>query len=72
MNIDNWWIRTFKIAFAFQGFLLPITKITEPYFYKVLLKELRTGKKKKENERIAEQAIIEGSKEIELLSSTDS
>ena len=34
--IDTWWSRTMKIIFASQGFAIPILRLSEPYFYKIM------------------------------------
>jgi hypothetical protein len=46
MNIDDPWILFFKILFMLQGFLLPATRIVEPYFFQVIAEELSFKKKK--------------------------
>ena len=30
-----------KLLYAFQGFIMPVTRLSEPYFYSIVLKKLR-------------------------------
>ena len=39
--INTWWIKTLKIIFACQGFAIPLMRLAEPYFYKILAKNFR-------------------------------
>ena len=38
---DNALVRALKIVYQGQGLLLPLVRLSEPYFYQVLAKKLR-------------------------------
>ena len=38
---DNALLNTLKILFAAQGFMIPILRLSEPYFYQILVKKFR-------------------------------
>ena len=39
-SINTWWIKTLKIIFASQGFAIPLMRLGEPYFYKIVAKNI--------------------------------
>ena len=41
MTSNQWYIKMFKILFAAQGFLIPMMRLSEPYFFKILSKTLK-------------------------------
>lgn len=34
---DNWLFRTLKILFAAQGWFIPLMRLSEPFFYQILV-----------------------------------
>lgn len=40
-HMDNWWINGLKIFFCFQGFFLPLVRLSEPYFYQQIRIKIR-------------------------------
>ena len=36
------WVLTLKVCFAFQGFCIPLSRISEPYFFRVVASEIRS------------------------------
>ena len=38
---DDRWARALKIIYATQGFTLPLTRLGEPYFYRIVLQKLK-------------------------------
>ena len=40
LNIKDKYVLVLKVIYACQGFVVPLTRITEPYFFKVLMNEL--------------------------------
>ena len=43
---DTWWVKTLKILFASQGFAIPLMRISEPYFYKIVSNKIKEWCKK--------------------------
>lgn len=40
-HLNIWWINSLKIFFCFQGFFLPLVRLSEPYFYKQIRIKIR-------------------------------
>ena len=38
----RWWVLTFKLMFAAQGFVIPFLRLSEPYFYQAVCKKLKS------------------------------
>lgn len=39
-KIDAWWVLTLKILFAAQGWFIPLMRLSEPYFYQILVSKI--------------------------------
>ena len=40
-ELDVWWTRLLKILFASQGFVIPLSRLSEPYFFEILGRKLK-------------------------------
>ena len=42
IDIDNGWVDTIKILWLSQGLILPLTRLTEPFFFKIVIKRIKS------------------------------
>ena len=62
---DSWYIKVFKIMFASQGFLIPILRLSEPFFFQVIVQKIKNtcmkirnfGQQKKKQEENDERFL---------------
>ena len=60
VNVDDTFVLVFKLVFACQGFVVPLTRITEPDFFKVLKNELNCRNKQANNIDVEKTIIARG------------
>lgn len=40
--LESWWVYMLKILFASQGFFIPLLRLSEPFFYQIVARKLRS------------------------------
>ena len=41
VSIDAFWVDTMKILWLCQGLILPVTRLAEPFFYRIVMQKFR-------------------------------